>query len=313
MASHVIVKPLRLLLPIALCAVVAACSMPRLGYQNIDHLIRWKANDYVSLNRQQSRLLKSEIRAQHAWHCHLDLPRYRPLMITARQAMLNDALTAEDIYLQAGLWKDEIGRTATRVIPGAVEISRTLDSEQIEELFGHLDRANDELHERYLAPDEEQQISERSARMQKKLEQWLGRLNEHQTQRIEQWAIQPADRNALWLQNRQHWQQALRQALDTRYASHFPDELARLLMQPQSHWLPLYRAQQAQVTEDTIAMLLGVLASGTPEQRNHLRGAIDDLLGDLEKVRCPSLPENRLPPTTKIPAPVAFDKHSHYH
>lgn len=295
MTTLVILKPFRPILMIALFAFLAGCSMPRLGYQNIDHLIRWKINDYVSLNRQQSRLFKSEIKAQHAWHCHLDLPRYRPLLISAREALLNDALKAKDIHMHAGHWKDEFERTLLRATPGAVDILRTLDSDQIEELFTQLSRAHNELYERYVAPDEQEQINERSERMRKRLERWLGRLDQDQTQRIERWAIQPADRNALWLENRQHWQQAFRQTLAERDRPHFPDELARLLMQPQSLWLPRYRDQQTLITEATIDMILEVMAIANPQQKEHLGRTLDDLLKDLERVRCPRLPENEPP------------------
>ncbi|WP_150303442.1 DUF6279 family lipoprotein [Pseudomonas saliphila] len=286
----------RLLLTVALSALLVACSMPRLGYQNIDHLIRWKVNDYVSLTREQRRWLNAEVQAQHAWHCHLDLPRYRPLLMAARDAVLEEQPDPESLRAQLPAWKNEIDLTLQRMLPGIVELLRQLNAEQLEQLSSELSKKQAELRERYVEPDERSQIAERSERMQKRLERWLGRLNPAQTQRIDQWADQPSDRNALWLANRQHWQNVLHERLQARQAPDFPSDMAALLLQPQQFWLAPYREQQPAVTDATIRMLSDVMLQTRAPQREHLRRQVDSLLRELERVRCPSLPEG-MPPS----------------
>ncbi|QJD57767.1 hypothetical protein HG264_02000 [Pseudomonas sp. gcc21] len=306
---------LRVLVTLVLSTFLAGCSMPRLGYQNIDHVIRWKLDDYVSLSREQRVWLNMQVKKQHAWHCHLDLPRYRPLLIKARDELVSDQ--PDPAWLQAQLpeWKSEIDRTLHRLLPVAVSLLRQLDAEQIDYLFSKLNEKQAELHERYVEPDATTRIMERSERMQKRLERWLGRLDQAQVERIDQWAAQPAERNALWLANRQHWQNVLRDTLQRRDADEFPAQLGRLFIEPQTVWLPSYREQQPAATKSTIEMLVNVLDIAQPGQRKLLQRRIDDLLRDLERIRCPSLPESALVPaianleTTKHPG--AFDKHSH--
>lgn len=289
----------RVFVTACLSALLAACSMPRLGYQNIDHLIRWKVDDYVSLTRDQRRWLNAEVQAQHALHCQLDLPRYRSRLIEVRENVLGDQPDPEWLLAQLPIWKAEIDLTLHRMLPGIVELLRQLDAKQLDQLFSELSKRQAELHERYVEPDESIQVAERSERMQQRLERWLGRLEPAQTRRIDQWADQPSERNALWLDNRRHWQNALHEALQARHAAEFPTEMARLLVQPQEFWIEPYREQQPAVTSATIQMLADVMFLAHAPQREHLHRQVDDLLRDLERVRCPTLPEGRPSPPTE--------------
>lgn len=288
----------RSVLAVVLSALLVACSMPRLGYQNIDHLIRWKVDDYVSLTREQRRWLNAEVQAQHAWHCHLDLPRYRPLVIAARDMVLEERPDPDRLHAQLPVWKNEIDLTLHRMLPGIVELLRQLDAEQLEQLSSELSKRQAELHERYVAPDKDRQIAERSERMQKRLERWLGRLDTNQVQRIDRWADQPSDRNALWLDNRQHWQDALHRSLQRRQTPEFSSDIAALLMQPQQFWLAPYREQQPAVADATIQMLNDVMLLARAPQREHLHQKVDSLLRDLDHVRCPPLPVGAPPSAT---------------
>ena len=65
-----------LLLLIALGMLLAACSQVGLVYRNLDWLIPWQLDDYLSLNREQKAWLKPRLQAHLEWHCSSELPRY---------------------------------------------------------------------------------------------------------------------------------------------------------------------------------------------------------------------------------------------
>ena len=51
-----------------LISVLAGCSSIKLGYRFLDNAIRWKINDYVSLNAEQGVAVKKDINQFHRWH-----------------------------------------------------------------------------------------------------------------------------------------------------------------------------------------------------------------------------------------------------
>lgn len=276
---------------LAFCVLLSACSMPRLGYQNLDRLVRWKIDDYVSLNRDQKRWFAAEVQAQHAWHCHKDLPRYRPLLVALRDELLSERPDPNRVHAQLPLWKSEVDRTLERLAPSAAEFLGQLEALQVSSLFSKLDERQQELHEEYVAPDAQSQITERSERMQKRLKHWLGQLNSEQIILVDQWADQPAGRNALWVANRQHWQQALQDKIDQHDAAELPSQLTTLFTEPQRFWLEPYREQRPAAERQMIQMVTDVMVAADAKQKSRMQRRIDGLLGDLDSVRCPALPD----------------------
>ncbi|HEY6611743.1 MAG TPA: DUF6279 family lipoprotein, partial [Pseudomonas sp.] len=56
--------------------VLAACSRMELVYRNLDWLIPWKLDDYLSLDAGQSVWLDARLDDHLRWHCRSELPRY---------------------------------------------------------------------------------------------------------------------------------------------------------------------------------------------------------------------------------------------
>src|SRR3990167_7853221 len=64
------------LLLIAGLVLLTSCSRLELGYRNLDLLIPWSMDNYVSLTGEQKAWLKPRLTQHIAWHCKSQLPRY---------------------------------------------------------------------------------------------------------------------------------------------------------------------------------------------------------------------------------------------
>ena len=93
----------------------------------------------------------------------------------------------------------------------------------------------------YLKPPLAQQITERGARMDKRLNDWLGPLSASQEQRVMAWSTALGDQNSQWIANRAHWQTQFSAAVAQRQSPEFPQKIETLLVDRESLWTPQYR------------------------------------------------------------------------
>ncbi|MFP3520443.1 DUF6279 family lipoprotein, partial [Pseudomonas sp. SIMBA_077] len=81
-----------------------------------------------------------------------------------------------------------------------------------------------------------QQIEQRSQRMSKRLNAWLGPLSPSEQQRVEQWSSSLGEQNQQWTANRAHWQAQFSAAVEQRQNSDFPQRIEQLLVHRESLW-----------------------------------------------------------------------------
>lgn len=272
---------------ITVTLVTVGCSFTRLGYQNIEWLVSWKINDYVSLDREQKRWLRSEIKELHAWHCMIELPRYTTLLAGVRDDLLADrpdstALQARFEGLQA-----EATRTLNKITPTVITLAASLSDQQVEELAGNLAKQQQEHRKEYTKPDLATQNRERSERMQKRMRQWLGPLHASQLKRIDEWARQLEGGSQHWLDNREIWLNALIEALEQRRSEHFAPRLEALLLRQQDFWTPSYAKQHEQSVTYAVELLEDLATQATEDQRQHLIRRTNSFMDDMARVRCP--------------------------
>ncbi|HXF65476.1 MAG TPA: DUF6279 family lipoprotein, partial [Burkholderiales bacterium] len=78
---------LALLLALAL-AVLAGCSLVRLGYGQLDLLAAWTADEYFELDADQKDEFRARFARLHEWHRAEQLPDYAAFLAEARARVL---------------------------------------------------------------------------------------------------------------------------------------------------------------------------------------------------------------------------------
>ena len=108
----------RLLVLSLLCTLIlAGCSANRLLYNRADTFIRWAADDYVALTRDQQAAFDSRLDEFLSWHRSEELPHYRHFIVNAL-ATLEEGVTLEE----AVVISEEIDLAADRFQARFIEL-----------------------------------------------------------------------------------------------------------------------------------------------------------------------------------------------
>lgn len=277
--------PARSLALLLTLLVLAACSRMELVYRNLDYLIPWKLDDYLSLDAEQSDWLDARLAAQLRWHCSSELPRYldwldrqRPLLAgNPGSARLEVALNEARALLKP---------TFAHLAPDAARLLAGLSTAQVAELDENLAEERAELAERHLGGSLSERLQRRIEIAQPRLETWLGPLHHQQRAYLRLWAARQEANVRPWLDHRARWHAGLLAQLRETPREELAARLESLLADPERHWDADYR-QAVQRSQQSLAELLAELwASATPAQRAYLQESLDDLREDLGELVC---------------------------
>lgn len=271
--------------------LLAGCGV-RFAYTQLDWLLPWYLRDFVTLQGEQRSALDRRLDRLLDWHCREQLPDYAALLRDTRTAVDEGALDAQrlDALLARGegLW--DVLMTA--VVDDAEALLASLDDAQVAELAGAFERRNAKARKEHLEGSAEHLHARRVERMEKRLRDWFGRLEDPQREQVAAWsrALQPTAED--WLAHRAAWQRALLDLLGRRAGGTLPaGELEPLLRTPQAHWDAAYRARVTHNRALTLSLLADLVNAATPRQRQRLRAELDKLASQFERLACaPSLP-----------------------
>ncbi|MQA52918.1 DUF6279 family lipoprotein [Pseudomonas piscis] len=266
--------------------LLGACSRVGLAYRNLDVIIPWTLDDYLDMNSEQKSWLNQRLQQHLSWHCSTQLPGYLD-WLDRLQSMVRDN-QVNDAALQARTReaKQAIAEIARQITPSAVELLQGLDERQVAQMNSSLAKDLQEHREQYLQPPLARQIEQRSQRMEKRLRAWLGTLNPQQRLRVERWSVSLGEQNRQWLANRAHWQALFSAAVQQRRASDFPQRIEQLLVDRESLWTADYRQAYEHTEQAARSLVVDLMASSSPEQRQRLLKKIDGVRQDFTNLKC---------------------------
>ncbi|MDU9020824.1 DUF6279 family lipoprotein [Pseudomonas corrugata] len=276
----------RTVLFIALLLLLTACSRIGLAYRNLDLIIPWTLNDYLDINREQKDWFNERLKEHLSWHCTTQLPGYLDWLDRLRSMVQTNQVTDEALQQRTEEAKAAIAETAREITPSAIELLQGLNDEQVDDMDAAFTRDQRKRQQEYLKPSLQQQIQERSERMEKRLNDWLGPLNIAQRQRVVAWSTALGDQNQQWIANRAHWQNQFSAAVAQRHAPDFPKRIEQLLVNRESLWTPAYREAYNNTEAQARSLLIDLMADSTPLQRERLLKKIDGVKKDFSDLKC---------------------------
>ncbi|MBJ2243362.1 DUF6279 family lipoprotein [Pseudomonas sp. MF6768] len=271
---------------LVLSVLLAGCNRVGLAYRNLDVIIPWTLNDYLDMNAGQKSWFNDTLKEHLAWHCTTQLPGYLDWLDRLQQMV--DSHQVSDAALQAHALeaKQAIADVARQITPSAIELLRGLDEQQVREMDAALTKDLGKRQDEYLKPPLEQQIKERSERMSKRLDAWLGPLSASQQKRVQAWSTALGAQNQQWIGNRAHWQAQFIAAVNQRASSDFPRKMEQLLVDRESLWTADYRQAYAQTEAAARSLLVDVMAESTVQQRQKLVQRIAKVRSDFQALKC---------------------------
>ncbi|MEN5255548.1 DUF6279 family lipoprotein [Pseudomonas protegens] len=276
-----------LLIPLLIISLLlGACSRVGLAYRNLDVIIPWNLNDYLDMNSEQKSWFNQRLQQHLSWHCTTQLPGYLDWLDRLQLMVQNNQVSDQGLQERTREAKQAIADTARQITPSAVELLQGLNDQQVKEMNSAFAKDLQEHQEQYLKPPLAQQIEQRSQRMSKRLNAWLGPLSPSQQQRVEQWSSSLGQQNQQWIANRAHWQAQFSAAVEQRQNSDFPQRIEQLLVHRESLWTPDYRQAYAHTEQAARSLLVDLMAQSTPAQRQRLLKKIDGVRKDFAELKC---------------------------
>ncbi|BCJ05740.1 MULTISPECIES: DUF6279 family lipoprotein [unclassified Pseudomonas] len=278
--------PQTLLLVIGFALALVACSRIDLAYRNLDRLVPWSLDDYLDMNREQKQLLDERLREQLAWHCKTQLPGYLDWLDRVRLMVAEDAVTDQALEQRTLEARQAIGRVATAITPSATELLRGMSDTQVAEMRLAFRADIDKRRKTYDETPLPKQIEQRAARMQKRLEPWLGELSAQQRLRVMSWSQALGDQNRQSIANRAHWQQQLVLAMDQRATPGFEPRLAQLLQRKESLWTAEYRQAYENSEQQARSLLVDLMKQSSLAQKQFLQQRLGKVRADFSELKC---------------------------
>lgn len=196
---------------IALLILLSGCSV-KFIYNQLDWVIPWYLDDYVSFNSAQELLLDQHLEYLLSWHRKQKLPEYANFL---------EQLAADS---RDGLDGDEIDQAHDRVqlfanqliqatAPALSDLLKRLSDKQLNDLFDNFENLNREFQQKYIDVTEQKQRFRRAKEMRKWIQRWTGLLDDTQVELIHQWSTEYHLMGREFLHSRQQWQRQLKKLL----------------------------------------------------------------------------------------------------
>ena len=271
---------------ITLSLALGACSRVGLAYRNLDVIIPWTLSDYLDMNGEQKGWFNERLREHLTWHCTTQLPGYLDWLDRLQGMVASNQVTDAALQARTQEAKQAIAQTAREITPSAIELLQGLNDRQVAEMNEAFAKDLRKRQQEYLEPSLDQQIKERSERMEKRLNDWLGPISPVQQQRVVSWSTALGDQNTQWIANRANWQKQFSAAVAQRQSPEFPQRIETLLVNRESLWTQDYRKAYANTEAQARSLIVDLMAQSTPTQRQRLQKKIDGVRKDFNDLKC---------------------------
>jgi hypothetical protein len=191
--------------------LLAGCGAINYAYNNAPSFVGNEFDNAFDLDDAQQTQLDAALLEFFSWHRQHELARYQQFMDSAALAVA-DGLTASEVLVLSTEFMLAVQRSVTRMIDDVGAIAVTLTPAQIEHYQQYFrDDAAD--HEDYLQMSLQQREIYRVERNVKLLQNWFGKFDELQREKISRRLQHLPDFYPAWISYREARQQALLSAL----------------------------------------------------------------------------------------------------
>ncbi|MCL1119589.1 DUF6279 family lipoprotein [Shewanella seohaensis] len=263
---------------------LTACST-KFSYHFLDWAIGWELDDYVSLDKNQQKVVDGLIDKFVLWHQSEELGHYVAQLTEVEQQIqtntLTPALWAEHVTLAKRHWF----RLFEFALPEMLPIISSLTDEQVKQILAQSRKDEQELIKEFAGKTPEQLQQEADENLIEQFDDWLGSITDEQKTLIHQYNQQRLSTLDMWLDYRHEWLRQFEVALGQR--SDIPlltERLTLLMTRPDELKSEKHRAILRQNTEAFGGLLLTINASLSAKQSKHFYKKLNKLIQDLREL-----------------------------
>ena len=265
-----------------LISVLAGCSSVKLGYRFLDNAIRWKINDYVSLNAEQGVAVKKDINQFHRWHQTTQLSIYASFMERkAAQLQAADTLSPSEVDKIYDEAFDIMSVSLDKFIPVITSMLLSLNPDQIPGVIKNLERESAKDLKEDFAITPAQRLAKRHNKMIKRAAQWVGRLNNTQIAMITEWAkTMPVDKEVRVSRQTSFLNMMSEQLKNRSNPEQFKRNILTQVKTPERFSSPAYKQSYAKRKQLTQKLISDLYNSLTPTQKSTLIASVKKYQAD---------------------------------
>ncbi|WP_076011250.1 DUF6279 family lipoprotein [Alteromonas abrolhosensis] len=279
---------MRSLLVLFFLIFLTSCSS-KLAYNNLDWWVYWYMDDYIELKDEQEEKFDAYLQNWLRWHKNSELTRYKAHLEDVKRQIENGTLDSETIFNHLERGRAHWERVRDEISPQLATIAKTLDDEQVVNLFAALEKDNkEEEEERQEALDksEAQRLKDRIERIEETISERIGRLSGEQKQIVSTYAQQFISTGDAWLEYRRNIQNAARKLFVTRRQNEqFEEELVALMQNPDDYKSEVYKQSSAHNMTVTATLLAEIFSTLSEKQRKTLVENVDELIETVDNFR----------------------------
>ena len=269
-----------------LCAaVLAGCSMIRIGYPQLDTIAAWIADDYFDFDTQQRQEFRKRFARFHEWHRYDQLPDYAEFLAQTK-ARLDKGFTRDDaLWVTEGV-KQRYRAAVSYAVDDAAAMLMTVTPEQLENLRQQWDKANRRFIREYrLEGGVEEQRRATGRRVLSRIRDWVGHLDDAQEQQILAWGAELPLLHAPRHQDRLRRQREFLQLMAQRDdPGRFAARLRHFLLNWEEKRDPAYERMFNEWAERQADLYVAVYHILLPHQRAAVADRVQGYINDLTRL-----------------------------
>lgn len=268
---------------------LSGCSKLGFTYRNLDWLLTYYVDDYVSLNARQEDLLSDKVRVLLAWHCKNEIPDYLDLLAKWQAMATSNTLSKAQYDSQRDSvlrhWRILIKRLADEMKPLVVTANET----QLKEFIQNLQEKNAEFKEEYIENDIAEVREKLEEHLQERYERWLGSLTRQQQSLIRGHSQVLAIFQKAIYTYRENWRELLMTEWQKSHdMAAVADFLYNAVTDRERYWSPQYRLKYYNQRQASEKLTFSILTSLSAGQSAYLKNKLKDLQAQLREIECPT-------------------------
>ncbi|EED32080.1 lipoprotein, putative [gamma proteobacterium NOR5-3] len=265
-----------------LLLLLSACSSTTFVYNRLDFILPWYLDRYVDLDRTQSEQLDVELGELLQWHRSEELPGYLNFLNDLAEDLHGDLaspLTVARLQSYADRAEQAWFRVRDPGLELLLRLGDDLSQEQIDDFIAVMDKKQSKYERKYLDRDDEEVVEDAFESLEETLEDYLGRLDESQLQRLRVAAGALLRSDAIWLRERSAWTAELAEALQRKAG--WQQRVRGIVRDWEARLDPEVQAIYDHNTTVVQAAIVDVVNSRSDKQDSRLRKKIDGFRDDL--------------------------------
>lgn len=261
-----------------LLLLLGGCSSTTFVYNRLDFVLPWYLGRYVDLDRTQREQLDALLAPLLEWHRREELPRYVAFLDDLERE-LDQTLTLAAVEAYTRRAEFAWYRLRDPVLDNLLILAGSLSDEQLAQFIAKLEKKQGEYERKYLDRDDEEFHEDALENFRESVEDYLGRLDGPQLERLEAATLSLQRADANWLREREDWIRNIRLQLKREYG--WERRIVAIVRYWESQLDPESLAYYEHNTRVLQSAVVDVVNMRSERQDKHLRRRIADLREDL--------------------------------